>query len=89
MTSGVVSPYRAWRYRRHLQRIREVFASLGYPLDDLSDEDIERNAVAFGEAWNRDTLTFEQAEACIERLHRADHQIGARLERIGAGEVTP
>jgi hypothetical protein len=90
MTSSRVPLSQAWRYRQQLRRVREVFATLGCPLDEMTDEEIERSAVAFGEAWSRDTLTFEQAEECIERWRQAkgetERQIGARLERIGVKE---
>lgn len=53
--------YRLWRRRRAMRRIRAEFAFWGYPVDDLTDEQLEEGAERFARSVAAVGLTAEEA----------------------------
>lgn len=54
--------------RRSLSVIREEFAFWGYPLDDLTDEEIEERVVEAGRALANTGLTAAEATAALRQV---------------------
>lgn len=72
--SDVLSRIREQRDERDRQRslrtIRETFAWFGYPLDDLSDEEIEESVMRSAEAFASAGMTMDEATEAFAELGR-------------------
>jgi hypothetical protein len=49
------------RYQQALVNIRETMAFFGCPVDDLTDEELERGIMVFSKAWAKCGVTVQEA----------------------------
>lgn len=61
--------------RKTLRGIRESLAWFGCPVDNLSDEDIERGCVNIGNAVATFGITAREAAARFEEITRITHSV--------------
>jgi len=54
-----------------LARIRQQFAALGYPVDNLTDEEIEQGITSFGRALSSFGLTLAEAGMRISKAFKS------------------
>ena len=56
---------REWRYRRAIRLVRREMACLGYPLDDLTDEEIQQGLNTLADVMSRMGMTIKEASAAM------------------------
>jgi hypothetical protein len=66
--SRIKAAYEAWQTRRIIRNLRENFAWFGFPLDDMTDEEIIEGAVRVGEAVRLSGVTVAEATLAFRNL---------------------
>ena len=72
---AIVGNWHDRRRRKALRGIRESLAWFGCPVNNLSDEDIERGCVHIGNAVASFGITAREAAARFEEIARITHSV--------------
>ena len=68
MKMGIGAWWREHKRQRDIKRVREGFAFLGFPLEDVSDEELEEGIVRAHDAARASMLSMAEVAAGWDRL---------------------
>ena len=71
------------RKRKAIQRIRKESAFWGYPLDDLSDEQLEERILGFAKIISNTGVSMDEAIAALGQVSRVLMKINGELSHTG------